>query len=144
MSTADALYQQVIKDWAQADHGHGRLAAADAEARLDNPLCGDRVRVQVSLGGGRIEAIAHETRGCLLCRAAASLLGARAAGLDGAAIDELVRALESLLREQTPAPEDWPELGMFQPVHAFASRHKCALLPFKALQAAMRSAAGAP
>ncbi len=138
MSEGLDLYQESIKQMAAAAHGHGQLASPDGEAKLNNPLCGDRVHMQVALQGGRIAALAHQTRGCLLCRAAASLLGARAAGLDAAAIDAATNALEALLQEQAAAPPEWPELAMFRPAHAHPSRHKCALLPFRALQAAVR------
>jgi len=141
MSGIEALYQESIKTWARADHGHGALEAASGEARLDNPLCGDRVRMQVRIAAGRIDAIAQDTRGCLLCRAAASLLGQRAAGQDAEGIAVATAALEAVLVRGEAPPTDWPELEMFVPAKEHASRHKCALLPFRALQDALRSAA---
>lgn len=143
MNDASALYQDAIKQMAQAAHGHGQLDSAAGEARLDNPLCGDRVRMQVALDAGRIVAIAHQTKGCLLCRAAASLLGARAAGQDAAAIEFVAGELDAMLKGAAPIPVEWPELAMFVPARAYASRHKCVLLPFHALQAALRNAAAA-
>lgn len=140
MSDGLELYQDAIKRMAAAANGHGQLEAPSGSATLNNPLCGDRVKLQVVLGDGRVSAIAHETRGCLLCKAAASLLGTRAIGLDATAVGLLVQALESLLKEKSPAPPDWPELEMFRPAHAYPSRHKCALLPFRALQEALRDA----
>ena len=65
------LYQQAIKELAAAGAGQGRLEAPDARALLDNPLCGDRVEIEVKLSAGRIAALAHSVKGCLLCRAAA-------------------------------------------------------------------------
>lgn len=143
MSDGLDLYQESIKQMAAAAHGHGLLDSPDGEAKLNNPLCGDRVHLQVTLQGGRIAALAHQTRGCLLCRAAASLLGGRAAGLDAAAVDATANALEALLKEEAAAPPQWPELAIFLPAHAHPSRHKCALLPFRALQAALRDAGAA-
>lgn len=140
MNEAAALYQEAIKQMAEAAHGHGRLAAADGEARLDNPLCGDRVRMQVVLDAGRIAAVAHETRGCLLCRAAAAAIGLRAAGSDASGIAAAAVALESLLQQGAPLPADWPELAMFAPARAYPSRHRCVLLPFRTLLAALDSA----
>jgi NifU-like protein involved in Fe-S cluster formation len=145
MTDGNALYQDAIKQFAQAAHGHGQLAAASGEAKLDNPLCGDRVRMQVTLAAGHIAAVAHETRGCLLCRAAASVAGLRAMGQDEAGIAAAVATLETLLQQGTPPPADWPELAMFEPARAYPSRHRCVLLPFRTLLAAVRnsSAAGA-
>ncbi|MBK7022797.1 MAG: iron-sulfur cluster assembly scaffold protein [Sulfuritalea sp.] len=140
MNSGDSLYQDAIKQFAQAAHGHGTLENATGEAKLNNPLCGDRVRMQVALDAGRIAAIAHETKGCLLCRAAASLLGARAAGMDSAAVEAVSDELDAMLKGAAPAPAAWPELAMFVPARAHASRHRCVLLPFRALIDALKAA----
>lgn len=137
MSEGNSLYQDAIKQFAQAAHGYGQLVAATGEAKLDNPLCGDRVRVQVSVTSGHIAAIAHEIRGCLLCRAAASVIGLHALGQDAGSIAAVVHGLESLLQKDAPVATGWPELSMFEPVRGYPSRHGCVLLPFRALLAAM-------
>jgi NifU-like protein involved in Fe-S cluster formation len=93
--------------------------------------------MQVTVASGRITAVAHETKGCLLCRAAASALGARAVGEDEAAIESVATALESMLKNGAPVPAGWPELSMFEPARAYPSRHRCVLLPFRALLAAL-------
>lgn len=139
MSDGSGLYHAAIKQFARAGHGQGQLAAASGEAKLDNPLCGDRVRMQVAVVSGRISAVAHETRGCLLCCAAASAIGARAAGQDEAALESVAAALEHMLKNDAPPPAGWPELAMFEPARAFPSRHRCVLLPFRALLAALRA-----
>ena len=136
MNDADSLYQDAIKQYAREAYGHGQLDKPTGEAKLDNPLCGDRVRMQVALDGGRIVAVAHETRGCLLCRAAASLLGARAVGMDATAVEAVGSEIDAMLKGNA-VPEAWPELAMFVPARAHASRHRCVLLPFRALQAAI-------
>ena len=137
MNEINSLYQDAIKQFAQAAHGHGQLTAATGEAKLDNPLCGDRVRMQVAVASGHIDAIAHETNGCLLCRAAASVIGLQAVGQDEAGIEAAVAGLEGMLKNDAPVPVTWPELAMFVPARAYASRHRCVLLPFRALLAAM-------
>lgn len=142
MSDSSGLYQDAIKQFAQAAHGHGQLAQPSGEAKLDNPLCGDRVRMQVVLADGRIEAVAHETKGCLLCRAAASAIGAHPSGMDAAAIEAVTTALEDMLKNGAPPPAGWAELAMFEPARAYASRHRCVLLPFRALLAALAAGRG--
>lgn len=139
INETEGLYQDAIKQFARAAHGHGQLAATTGEAKLDNPLCGDRVRMQVAVGSGRIDAVAHETRGCLLCRAAAAVLGLRARGADEAGIVAAVAGLESLLKHGSATPAGWPELAMFAPARPYPGRHRCILLPFHALLAALRS-----
>lgn len=139
MSTA--LYQEALKTLAQAAHGAGRLEAADVHLRLDNPLCGDRIDLHLRCMDGRILALSHETKGCLLCRASASMLGLRASGCDAEEIGQVSAALEGLLTGQAEVPTAlWPELLVFSPVAAHPSRHGCVTLPLRALSQALRQA----
>jgi len=133
----DELYQQAILDLAKSADGAGRLAAPDATAQGDSPLCGDRVRMEVKLENGRIAALAHEVKGCLLCRAAAAAIGRHAAGLDAAQVAALRGEVAALLAGADAAP--WPELKCFEPVRPHRNRHGCVLLPFDTLCAAMKS-----
>ena len=87
---SDELYQERIVALAKAKTGAGKLAAPTKSARRDNPLCGDRVTIDVKLDGtARIAEIAHQVRGCLLCQASASALASVAVGRDAAGIAEL-------------------------------------------------------
>lgn len=137
-----SLYDQAIKALAQAAHGHGRLADASAGARRDNPLCGDRIAIELRIDGGRIAALAHEVRGCLLCRAAASIIGLHACGAAPAEVRANARALAALLAGEAGAAPSWPELAAFAPVAAHRSRHGCVMLPFEALEDALGGGAG--
>jgi nitrogen fixation NifU-like protein len=135
---SDDLYQQALLDLARAAHGAGALPSPDGSALRDSPLCGDRVRMQVALEGGRIKALAHDVKGCLLCRAAASLVGLHGAGLDAAEAKALREQVAAALAGDAPPP-GWPELSLFEPVRPHRNRHGCVLLPFEALAAALDS-----
>ena len=136
------LYDAAIVAEAKANHAAGRLDAPDVSVTCDNPLCGDRVTVDLKLAdGGRVAAIAQHTRGCLLTQAAASLLGQRAPGTDKAALARLSGQVRGLLAGEAVDP-DWPELVMFAPVSEVRSRHDCVLLPFEALTEALDKAGG--
>ena len=108
---------------------------------MDNPLCGDRVTLDVALGPpGRVARIGHVVRGCLLCEAAAVLIAERAPRRP---TEEMLRAgteVGAALRDGMPFP--WPELEMFAPVRGVRSRHRCVGLPFEALVAALEVCAG--
>ena len=133
----DAIYQQALKDLAQAAHGAGRLAGHDGEALRDNPLCGDRVRIEIVRNAGLIAALAQETRGCLLARASASLLGLRVPGKTPQQIEAVAQALREMLSGGELAADAWPEWATFQPVRGHRSRHGCVLLPLEALLQAL-------
>jgi len=135
------LYHTALVDAARAAAGAGRLAGAHGSATLDNPLCGDRVRVDVRLHEDRVEALGHEVRGCLLCEAAASMIGARAPEQSVAALRAVCTGVEEMIREGDGVPAGWPELEAFMPVRGYRSRHRCVLLPFEALSKALDAAA---
>jgi nitrogen fixation NifU-like protein len=109
------LYQEAIVAAARRACGSGRLDTPDASVEVDNPLCGDRVGMDVQVGDGRLRGIAHRVRGCLLCEAAASIIAANAVGE--------------------------PVEAVFAPVVRHRSRHRCVTLAFEALARALAAAA---
>ncbi len=135
------LYHQAILATAAEATGRGTIDEADARVTLDNPLCGDRVRIDVSLEGSRVSRLAHEVRGCLLCEAAASVIGAEAPGESLEDLRQVAAKVRAQLRGvAAPATLPWPALEMFAPVRGFKSRHDCVLLPFDALVQALAQA----
>jgi nitrogen fixation NifU-like protein len=137
VASAAEIYQQAIKTLAADASGHGTLEAPSGRALADNPLCGDRVEMQVALANGRIAALAHQVKGCLLCRAAASVIGKRAIGADRDEVERIGAAVAAMLGSQSEHPPGWDELSVFAPVHGHPSRYRCVQLPFEALAAAM-------
>lgn len=133
---SDELYQARIVALAKSKTGVGKLAAPTKSARRDNPLCGDRVTIDVRIeDGGRIAEIAHQVRGCLLCQASAAALASIAVGRDAAGIAELRHDAERAVgREAGKAHEPF---DAFEPVAAHKSRQECVLLPFEALKDAL-------
>lgn len=129
---SDDLYNQAIILAAKSARHAGRLEAPDGSATADNPLCGDRVILDLSRADGRIGAIAHKTRGCLLTRAAAALLAGHAEGMPLAAAGALHRAAVAYLEGESETPP-FPELAVMAPVRAVKSRHDCVTIAFVAL-----------
>ena len=138
--SAGRIYQEAIKVLANAATGHGALVAPDGRAFIDNPLCGDCVEMEVNVAGSRIAALAHQVKGCLLCRAAASVIGKRAVGARAEEVEQISAGVSAMLEQQAPPPAGWHELSAFAPVHGHRSRYDCVRLPFQALLAALRAA----
>ena len=132
---SDELYQARIVALAKSKAGAGKLANPTRSARRDNPLCGDRVTIDVKLDNGKIAEIAHQVRGCLLCQASAVALASSAVGRDASGVAELRHDAERAIgREAGKAHEPF---DAFEPVASHKSRHECVLLPFEALQDAL-------
>jgi nitrogen fixation protein NifU and related proteins len=118
--------------------GAGRLAECDASAEIVNPVCGDRIRVDIRTDGGRIAALGYEVHACVLTQASASLLGRHAVDRTAAEIRDVAEQIEAMLREDSGAPGgDWSDYAALEPVRAHSSRHECVMLPLRALLAAL-------
>ena len=133
------LYSDAILATAKAGHGHGRLDHPDGTATCDNPLCGDRVTVDLRLAGPEVAEFAQLTRGCDLTQAAAAVLAEQLRGVPVADLAAATEDITRLLAGEEFAPR-WPKLAMFAPVHSVKSRHECVLLPFEAAAAALADA----
>jgi nitrogen fixation protein NifU and related proteins len=138
---SDDLYNRAILDRAKDATAAGTLPDAQARATLDNPLCGDRVTMELSLADGRIAAIAHKVRGCALCQASASIIGAHAIGQTAEQLTGARGALKGMLTGGAAPNGAWQELALFAPAQAHRSRHDCVLLPWEALEQALTEAA---
>lgn len=131
---SDELYGQAIKDLAGLPTS--ALDMADARISLDNPLCGDRVTLEVAMKAGRVAAMGSQVKGCLLCKAAAALVVEQAIGLEGDGAARLLDQVSAMLKKG--AEPAFPSLAVFLPVRSHKSRHDCVLLPFKALAKVVR------
>lgn len=133
---SEALYHAALVERARAGFGKGRLPDANASATVDNPLCGDRVTLDLAIKDGHIASIGHSVRGCLLCEAAAATIAEHCRGSDKAALDAISAAARNLMAEGGALDEPWQCLEIFRPVHQTKSRRDCVLLPFEALKRA--------
>jgi len=128
----DELYDRDVLRLAADADGTGALAAPKASATIENARCGDRATVDVRLEDGRIVALAHDIRACLLAQASATVMARAAKGMDAAAVSALRGAVAAMLAEGRAAiaPAGYDAL---LPVHAHPMRHACVLLPLDAL-----------
>jgi nitrogen fixation NifU-like protein len=136
---SEALYQKAILDLARSAIGRGKLAAPGASVTIDNPLCGDRVTIELSLRDGAVAELAHRVRGCTLCEAAASAIGTHAIGATAAQLTAAMNSAAALIAG-TADDGAWRELAVFRPVREHKSRHRCVMLPFEALIKALAQA----
>jgi len=135
---SDALYQAEILALAKAGRAAARLDAPSVSARVDNPVCGDRVTIDLLLRDGRIVEVGAKVQGCALCQAAAALIVEEATGGDAEALAAAGEAVAGFLRgtvDEDALP--WGRLASFAPVRDARSRHECVLLPFKAAAKAL-------
>lgn len=114
-------YGSVVMEHFRRPRNHRALPHATAAHEAYNPLCGDRVRVEIEIHDSIVRDVAFTANACAICTASASLLTERVRGAgvaDAAALDDavVIAALETALP---------------------AARIICAVLPAQALRIAL-------
>lgn len=133
-----ALYQEMILDHSKHPHNRGALPAANRRADGYNPLCGDRVRVELDVDDGVIRDVAFDGSGCAISTASASMMTDAVRGRSERDARALFAELRAVVTGQRPADvEVLDRLAVFAGVSRFPMRVKCATLPWHTLLAAL-------
>ncbi len=69
-----SMYSAQIFDHFEHPRNAGEVAKADASAQIENPACGDVLKLTLRIRGDRIEEIRFLAQGCVSAMACASLL----------------------------------------------------------------------
>ena len=70
----DDLYRDYILEHYRRPHNFGPLDQASVTREGANPLCGDRITLQLAVRDGVVEGVGFTGRGCAISQASASLL----------------------------------------------------------------------
>jgi nitrogen fixation NifU-like protein len=111
-------YGDLIADHIQYPRNRGALEQPTFSREEHNPLCGDKVRIDVLIEGGVIADIKQQGKGCSLSQASASALSEELKG-------KTVEQAKAFDKEALLELIEMPQLA-HNPV-----RIKCALLPLK-------------
>jgi nitrogen fixation NifU-like protein len=141
------LYRELILDHARSPRHFGRLDNATHTAEGINPLCGDKLKVYLSVDDDqRITAASFEGTGCAISVASASLLTDTVQGLPVATAKSIFETVTNrLTKDNTNAEqtvdieEPLAKLRALDGVREFPSRVKCATLAWHALHSALKN-----
>jgi nitrogen fixation NifU-like protein len=122
----DDLYRDYILEHYRRPHNFGVLESPTATIEGSNPLCGDRITMQLGIRDGKVAEVAFTGRGCAISQASASLLTDEVKGMtvEAATAFRADDLLDLLGIEISPA------------------RLKCAMLSLETLDAALADADG--
>jgi nitrogen fixation NifU-like protein len=70
----DDLYRDYILEHYRRPHNFGPLEQPSVTREGANPLCGDRITLQLGVKDGVVESVGFTGRGCAISQASASLL----------------------------------------------------------------------
>jgi nitrogen fixation NifU-like protein len=117
----DDLYRDYILEHYRRPHNFGVIDDANAQHEGANPLCGDRITMQLRMSGGKVAAVGFTGRGCAISQASASLLTDE---IKGKSLDDV---------EKLTADSVLELLG----IEVSPARLKCALLSLDTMQHAL-------
>ena len=118
------LYSEIILDYFKYPRNKGPLENANYQATELNPLCGDKISIQLKVNQeGKIEKVNYEGDGCAISQAATSMLTEI---LPGKSIEEVKNM-------------DNQEVYNLIQVPISPARVKCALLGLVAVKNALKT-----
>ena len=141
MSTKN-LYQEVILDHNRKPRNWGKLADATHRAEGLNPLCGDRLELDVKVANDTVESIAFQGESCAICKASASMMTTVVKGKPRSDAEQLIREFRDMATgklDTAKTPHHLGRLTVFAGVRDLPTRVKCAILPWHTLHAAFNS-----
>ena len=136
----EQMYQEIILDHYRQPHGAGLREPFDAESHHVNPTCGDEVTLRVKLDGEKVAEVSHETLGCSISQASASVLTDLVVGLSVADSMRVLVAFQEMAQGRGQVQPDEDVLGdgvAFAGVAKYPARVKCALLGWMAFKDAV-------
>jgi nitrogen fixation protein NifU and related proteins len=136
----EQMYQELILDHYRSPHGAGLREPFDAESVQINPTCGDEITLRVKLDGDTVREVSHETLGCSISQASASVLTDLVVGRSVTESLRILGAFQEMAQGRGHVEPDENVLGdgvAFAGVAKYPARVKCALLGWMAFKDAV-------
>ncbi|MDQ0225486.1 Fe-S cluster assembly sulfur transfer protein SufU [Metabacillus niabensis] len=135
----DTLYRQVIMDHYKNPRNKGVL---DDSLTIDmnNPTCGDRIRLTLDLDGDVVKDAKFEGEGCSISMSSASMM---TQAIKGKTLEQALKLSEifsdMMLGKEYEGDIDLGDIEALQGVTKFPARIKCATLAWKAMEKGVKS-----
>ncbi|NLA55502.1 MAG: SUF system NifU family Fe-S cluster assembly protein [Corynebacterium humireducens] len=141
----ESMYQEVILDHYKNPQHAGLREPFEAEVHHVNPSCGDELtlRVQLSEDGTVLDDVSYHAEGCSISQASTSVMAEEIIGLPLEEANAKLAEFERMILSRGTVEGDEDLIGdgiAFTGVSKYPARVKCALLGWKAFQAATAEA----
>lgn len=128
------LYQEVILDHYRNPRYAEGIANPTHFANGTNPLCGDEVRLSAIIDNDTIAQLSHDSVGCAICVASASMMAEASVGKTVSDFEILASNFYAMAKGEE---RDMGKLSALAGVSQFPMRVKCATLAWHTLAAAI-------
>jgi nitrogen fixation protein NifU and related proteins len=131
----DTLYRQVIMDHYKNPRNRGALDDGSVTIDLNNPTCGDRIRLQMRVEDNIVVDAKFQGEGCSISMSSASMMTQT---IKGKKLEEALQ-LSEIFSNMMQGKEyddsiDLGDIEALQGVAKFPARIKCATLAWKAME----------
>lgn len=143
---SEDLYQEIILEHFKNPRCYGCLNCPHRESCVFNPLCGDKIKLGLTLQDGRVTDIAFDGEGCAISQASGSILCSLCKGLDVTEVSNLRSKFLKVLKGESDEALG-PEMGdacVLEGVKRFPARVRCAVLAWEALGKCLEEQAARP
>ena len=131
------LYQEFILDHGRRPRNKHALEHANRSGEGYNPLCGDRLTLQLQVKDGVVVDAGFQGSGCAISTASASTMTEAVKGKTVAAVEKLFKEFHALTTGGAADEDLLGNLAVFGGVSEFPMRVKCATLAWHTLQHAL-------
>ena len=137
MNNWDDLYLEVILDHNKNPRNNHELKKHTHHAEGHNPLCGDRVSINILMDGEIVKEVSFTGSGCAISTASASILTETIQNKKRNEIKKLFKDFHNLVTNEKTIEKKLGKLAIFEGVKKYPARVKCATLSWHALMAAL-------
>ena len=137
MSEFNDLYMEVILDHNKNPRNKGTIDDHTNHADGHNPLCGDKISLDLIIEKDTVKDIKFTGSGCAISTASSSLLTEYIVGKNISEIRHLFEEFHDLVTTDKSNTENLGKLSVFEGVKKYPARVKCATLAWHTLIAAI-------
>lgn len=129
------LYRSVIMDHYKNPRNKGVLEEGTMTVDMNNPTCGDAIRLTLDVQNGIVHDAKFDGEGCSISLSSASMM---TEAIKGKSLEDALGMSEEfskmMLGENYDIPEEYGDIEALSGVSQFPARIKCATLTWKALE----------
>jgi len=133
----DELYQDIILDHYKNPHNFGEGEASCTNIELDNPVCGDHIKLMLVIDENDIiQDVKFTGSGCAISMASASMMTDEIQGKKVQDVREIIEDVLGAMRgeKQVDSLDEHGDLVALKGVIKFPVRVKCATLAWHAVK----------
>ena len=135
----DTLYRQVIMDHYKKPRNKGILNDGNLTIDMNNPTCGDRIRLTMKVENGIVVDTKFDGDGCSISMSSASMMTQAVKGKDIETALNMSKTFSEMIQgKEYDDSLDLGDIEALQGVSKFPARIKCATLAWKAMEKGLK------